>query len=99
MRRTSASGAAPPGQFGISEKSALPPAGTVILAGTRNRPESTVNSSWVASAAGGTMVAVAVITMNKLKLQERQGRWLKLISGLVVSALGMVLLIAPEIMI
>jgi len=45
------------------------------------------------------MVSVAVVTMNKLKLQERQGRWLKLISGLVVSTLGLVLLVAPEVMI
>lgn len=45
------------------------------------------------------MVAIAVITMDKLKLQERQGRWLKLFSGLVVTTLGLVLLFAPEIMI
>ncbi len=45
------------------------------------------------------MVAIAVITMDKLKLQEHQGRWLKLFSGLVVTTLGLVLLFAPEIMI
>lgn len=44
------------------------------------------------------MVGIAVFTMNKFKLQERQGRWLKLLSGLVVVILGLLLLIAPEIM-
>lgn len=42
------------------------------------------------------MVTVAVITMNKFKLQERQGRWLKLISGLIIAILGVLLLAAPE---
>jgi glutaredoxin len=42
------------------------------------------------------MVAVVVITLGRRKLQERQGRWLKLISGLVIVALGLVLLFKPE---
>lgn len=42
------------------------------------------------------MVAVVVVTLGKRKLQERQGRWLKLISGLVILALGLVLLLKPE---
>lgn len=45
------------------------------------------------------MVAIAVFTMSKFKLQEKQGRWLKLISGLVVFMLGVLLLAAPEILI
>jgi len=45
------------------------------------------------------MVAIAVFTMNKFKLQERQGRWLKLISGLVIAGLGLLLLAAPEMLI
>ena len=45
------------------------------------------------------MVVVAVVTMEKLKLQERKGRWLKLLSGLVIFTLGLVLLVAPEVMI
>lgn len=45
------------------------------------------------------MVAIAVFTMNKFKLQEKQGRWLKLISGLVVLALGVLLLVAPGLLI
>ena len=44
----------------------------------------------------GLMVAIAVFTMNKFKLQEKQGRWLKLISGLVILILGVFLLVAPE---
>ena len=42
------------------------------------------------------MVTVAVYSLNKFKLQEKQGRWLKLISGLVVLALGVLLLLAPD---
>jgi glutaredoxin len=42
------------------------------------------------------MVLVAVVTMSRYKLQERAGRWLKLLSGAVMLALGVVLLLAPE---
>lgn len=42
------------------------------------------------------MVAVAVLTLSRRKLQERTGRWLKLISGLVMAALGAVLLLHPK---
>ena len=41
------------------------------------------------------MVTITVFTMNRLKLQEKQGRWLKLISGLVIIMLGFILLAAP----
>ena len=44
------------------------------------------------------MVGIAVFTMSKFKLQQRQGRWLKLVSGVVVAALGLLLLAAPESM-
>jgi len=44
------------------------------------------------------MVGIAVFTMSKFKLQQRQGRWLKLVSGLVVMLLGMLLLLAPDFM-
>lgn len=42
------------------------------------------------------MVGIAVYTLNRLKIQERQGRWLKLISGLIIFALGALMLLAPE---
>ncbi len=42
------------------------------------------------------MVGIVVVTMGKKKLQEGQGRWLKLVSGLVILALGLVLLFKPE---
>jgi len=45
------------------------------------------------------MVTIAVITMNKFKLQEKQGRLLKLISGLVVISLGVLLLAAPGLLV
>ena len=42
------------------------------------------------------MVGIVVITLGKRRLQEREGRWLKLASGLVVLALGLVLLLRPD---
>ena len=42
------------------------------------------------------MVMIAVVTLSRRKLQERAGRWLKLISGLVMAALGAVLLLQPK---
>jgi uncharacterized membrane protein HdeD (DUF308 family) len=42
------------------------------------------------------MVSVVVITLHKYKLSEQQGRWLKLISGGFIIALGFMLLLMPE---
>ncbi|MCA9067511.1 MAG: hypothetical protein KDA84_01210 [Planctomycetaceae bacterium] len=42
------------------------------------------------------MVAVVVITLGRRKLQEHQGRWLKLVSGLVIVVLGLLLLLKPN---
>ncbi len=41
------------------------------------------------------MVAVAVVTLGRRKLQEQEGRWLKLLSGTVMLALAAVLLLRP----
>ena len=41
------------------------------------------------------LVTVGVVTLGKRKLQERGGRWLKLLSGLVVLTLGAALLLRP----
>ncbi len=41
---------------------------------------------------------MVTIAMQRFKLQERQGRWLKLVSGLVVFSLGLALLLAPEML-
>lgn len=43
----------------------------------------------------GVMVAIAVVTLRKHKLQKDEGRWLKLLSGVVVIILGALLLFAP----
>lgn len=43
----------------------------------------------------GLMVAVVVITLGHGKMQETHGRWLKLVSGLAVVALGMLMLFKP----
>jgi glutaredoxin len=44
----------------------------------------------------GAVLAVAVTTLSRHKLQERGGRWLKLASGLVMLALAGVLAIRPS---
>lgn len=44
----------------------------------------------------GLMVAIVVTTMSRHKLQEKQGQWLKLISGAVILVLGLLLLLKPE---
>jgi uncharacterized membrane protein HdeD (DUF308 family) len=42
------------------------------------------------------MVGAVVITLGRHKLQERGGRILKLISGIVIFALGVLMLFKPE---
>ncbi|MBI3356397.1 MAG: NrdH-redoxin [Nitrospirae bacterium] len=42
------------------------------------------------------VLAIGVITMSHYRLQEREGRWLKLISGLVMVGLGAILLLQPK---
>jgi hypothetical protein len=42
------------------------------------------------------MVTIAVVTLSRRKLQERAGRWLKLVSGIVMAGLGGLLLMKPD---
>jgi hypothetical protein len=42
------------------------------------------------------MVAIAVLSLARWRMQESQGRWLKLVSGAVISGLAAVLLFAPN---
>lgn len=42
------------------------------------------------------MLALATITLTRGRLQERTGRWLKLVSGAVMVALGLVLILRPR---
>ncbi len=42
------------------------------------------------------MVSVVVITLGRHKLQERGGRWLKLLSGVAIASLGIVMIVKPE---
>jgi len=42
------------------------------------------------------MVAGVVATMSRIRLEETGGRWLNLVSGLVILALGLVMLLRPE---
>ncbi len=41
------------------------------------------------------MVTIAVATLGHHRLQERAGRWLKMLSGLVMLGLGLILILAP----
>jgi glutaredoxin len=41
------------------------------------------------------ILAIGVITLSQRRLQEKEGRWLKLISGLVMVGLGVYLIVAP----
>jgi glutaredoxin len=42
------------------------------------------------------VLVIAVATLRRFKLQERGGRWLKLISGAVMLALGIALIVRPD---
>jgi glutaredoxin len=42
------------------------------------------------------MVGIAVCTLSRKRLQEKEGRWLKLLSGVVIALLGVLLLFKPE---
>lgn len=44
------------------------------------------------------MVTLAVVTLGRRKLEEREGRWLKLISGGVMIALGLLLIVKPSLL-
>lgn len=42
------------------------------------------------------MLTLAVVTLSHRKLQEREGRWLKLLSGLVILLLGLTMIFKPD---
>lgn len=42
------------------------------------------------------MLTIAVVTLSHRKMQEREGRWLKLISGAVMLGLGLTMVFRPE---
>ncbi|QDU38765.1 Glutaredoxin [Maioricimonas rarisocia] len=42
------------------------------------------------------MVTIVVVTLGRHKMQETQGRWLKLISGCVIFILGLVMIVRPD---
>lgn len=42
------------------------------------------------------MIVIAVVTLSRRRLQEKGGRVLKLISGLAISLLGIIMIVAPE---
>ena len=44
------------------------------------------------------LVGIAVYSLQRFKLQERGGRWLKLLGGIIVLLLGLLLLIAPQLL-
>ena len=44
------------------------------------------------------LLAIVVATLSNRRLQEREGRWLKLISGVVILGMGLVMLFRPELL-
>jgi len=42
------------------------------------------------------ILAIGIITLSQKRLQEKEGRWLKLLSGLVMEGLGIYLIVAPH---
>jgi hypothetical protein len=42
------------------------------------------------------MVAIAVVTLKRRKLQAQGGRWLQLVSGFAIAAISVALLVRPE---
>lgn len=42
------------------------------------------------------MLTIAVVTLSHRKMQEREGRWLKLVSGTVMLALGLTMVLRPD---
>ena len=42
------------------------------------------------------MVTIAVITLGKRKLQEKEGRWLKFVSGALIFTLGVLMIFKPN---
>ncbi|MFN9720513.1 MAG: hypothetical protein ACK58L_17580 [Planctomycetota bacterium] len=46
----------------------------------------------------GLMVLTVVWTLSKTRLQETQGRWLKLLSGVAILLLGVIMLVRPDLL-
>jgi hypothetical protein len=42
------------------------------------------------------LLTIVVVTLSHRKLQEREGRWLKLVSGVVIFALGLMMIFRPQ---
>jgi hypothetical protein len=45
------------------------------------------------------LVLIVVCTLSHHRLQEREGRWLKLMSGLVILSLGVVMIFFPDLLV
>lgn len=45
------------------------------------------------------LVGIVVMTLSHRRLQESEGRWLKLLSGVVILLLGLVMIVWPEILV
>lgn len=42
------------------------------------------------------MVIIAIVTLGKRRLEEKEGRWLKLVSGTLIAGIGLLMLLKPE---
>ena len=45
------------------------------------------------------LVGAVLITLSNRRLQESEGRWLKLLSGIVILLLGVVMIFWPELLV
>jgi uncharacterized membrane protein HdeD (DUF308 family) len=45
------------------------------------------------------LVGIVVVTLSHRRLQESEGRWLKLLSGVVILLLGAVMIIRPDLLV
>ena len=61
-------------------------------------PTGPSDSSYVYIFDDSIMVGIAVITLSSRKMQQVEGRWLKLLSGAVVLLLGVMLIMFPGLL-
>lgn len=77
-----------------------------IVAAEASRAEQLIASGWIPPFESALVhlrsrprtLAVALTTLSSKRLQEREGRWLKLVSGAVLVMLGGALMLRPELL-
>ena len=88
--------AAPERRYGLATRAIHSGAQPDPVTGARNVP---IHQTTAYVFDDALMVTIAVVTLGQHRLQERGGRWLKLLSGAVILVLGAMLLLAPEMLV